>query len=249
MQFDWTTFALEIINFLVLVWILQRLLYRPVMNAIARRRTAIETTLAQAQAAEARAQALQQQYEGRLAASQAEKAAARSQLGREIEAERERMLEALRGEIAREREKREARERQAMQDARRRLQEEAHRAAAAFAARLLERLSGSGLTAAICALAVEDLASLPRDKAQALRAALERQSMRAKATSAHPLGAAERTALAGAMERLAGGPLSMEFGVDPSLVAGLSIDAGPWLLRADVRDELQFFAEAAPHGR
>ena len=31
MQFDWTTFILEMLNFLVLVWILQRLIYRPVL--------------------------------------------------------------------------------------------------------------------------------------------------------------------------------------------------------------------------
>ena len=31
MELDWTTFVLEIVNFLVLVWILQRYLYRPVL--------------------------------------------------------------------------------------------------------------------------------------------------------------------------------------------------------------------------
>ena len=40
MQIDWTTFALEIINFLVLVWILKRFLYRPVLDTLARRRAA-----------------------------------------------------------------------------------------------------------------------------------------------------------------------------------------------------------------
>ena len=38
MELDWTTFILEIINFLVLVWILHRFLYQPVMNVIAQRR-------------------------------------------------------------------------------------------------------------------------------------------------------------------------------------------------------------------
>ena len=31
MAFDWTTFGLEIINFLALLWILKRFLYRPVL--------------------------------------------------------------------------------------------------------------------------------------------------------------------------------------------------------------------------
>ena len=45
MQFDWTTFALEIVNFLVLVWILRRFLYRPVTDVIARRAAEVEHRL------------------------------------------------------------------------------------------------------------------------------------------------------------------------------------------------------------
>ena len=43
-------FVLEIINFLVLVWILKRFLYKPVLDVIARRRAGIEKTLADAEA-------------------------------------------------------------------------------------------------------------------------------------------------------------------------------------------------------
>ena len=42
MELSWSTFFLEIINFLVLVWILKRFLYKPVMDVIARRREGIE---------------------------------------------------------------------------------------------------------------------------------------------------------------------------------------------------------------
>ncbi len=48
MELNWTTFALEIVNFLILVWILKRFLYKPVLEAIARRKTAIDKTLSDA---------------------------------------------------------------------------------------------------------------------------------------------------------------------------------------------------------
>ena len=48
MELNWSTFLLEIINFLVLVWILKRFLYQPVLDVIARRRKAIEAQLAEA---------------------------------------------------------------------------------------------------------------------------------------------------------------------------------------------------------
>ncbi|MEO0035300.1 MAG: synthase, partial [Pseudomonadota bacterium] len=38
MSLDWSSLALQTVNFLVLVWLLQRFLYRPVLAAIDRRR-------------------------------------------------------------------------------------------------------------------------------------------------------------------------------------------------------------------
>ena len=54
MRIDWTTLALQTINVLVLVWLLARFLFRPVMTIIAERRAAAEKLLADA-AATARA--------------------------------------------------------------------------------------------------------------------------------------------------------------------------------------------------
>jgi len=42
MQFDWLSFALQTINFVVLVWLLHRFLYRPVLAMIDARRRAID---------------------------------------------------------------------------------------------------------------------------------------------------------------------------------------------------------------
>ena len=59
MALDWSTLALEAVNFLILVWLLQRFLYHPVLAAIDRRREATERILAQAEAARNEAQVLQ----------------------------------------------------------------------------------------------------------------------------------------------------------------------------------------------
>ena len=50
MQIDWLTVAAQIVNFLVLVWLLQRFLYGPITRAMARRETRIEDRLADARA-------------------------------------------------------------------------------------------------------------------------------------------------------------------------------------------------------
>src|SRR6056297_97994 len=48
MQIDWLTVAAQIVNFLVLIWLLQRFLYRPITNAMAQRETRIEERLSDA---------------------------------------------------------------------------------------------------------------------------------------------------------------------------------------------------------
>jgi len=42
MELNWSTFLLEIINFLILVWILKHFFYKPILDVIAHRRADIE---------------------------------------------------------------------------------------------------------------------------------------------------------------------------------------------------------------
>lgn len=57
MQIDWITVAAQIVNFLVLVWLLQRFLYGPITRAMARREARIETRLREARDSRAEAEA------------------------------------------------------------------------------------------------------------------------------------------------------------------------------------------------
>jgi F-type H+-transporting ATPase subunit b len=55
MRFDWSTFALQTVNFAILVWLLRRFLYRPVLRLLDDRRAEIDKQYADARMAEARA--------------------------------------------------------------------------------------------------------------------------------------------------------------------------------------------------
>ena len=57
MGFDGWTFVLQTANFAVLVWLLHRFLYRPVLRIIAERKAEIEKQYAQSAAAKSEAQA------------------------------------------------------------------------------------------------------------------------------------------------------------------------------------------------
>jgi F-type H+-transporting ATPase subunit b len=191
---------------------------------------------------------LKLQYDSRLEEWEKEKQAGYARLHAEIAAERVRLTEALRSDLAEEREKASARDRQQNAQRMRRVEEEAIARAAEFASRLLSRLAGPDLERPICDAVVEDLSRLPKAQRGRLREVFrEDAAVVVKVMSAHPLDPGRREGLARALGDLAGGPVACEFEENPELRAGLAISVGPWLLRANLRDELAFLTAGARH--
>ena len=89
------------INFVILLFILQRLLYRPFLAKMAERTQAIQMSLDEAQAARAQATRQQEENEARLRAAHAEAAAIRAQALKEAAEEQRRLVEAARAESQR----------------------------------------------------------------------------------------------------------------------------------------------------
>lgn len=248
MELDWVTFALEIVNFLVLIWVLQRFLYKPVLAAIARRKAAIEKNLSDAKALQVDAQALEQQYRNRLVDWEREKEQLRAGLAEEINAERARLRAGLQAELEQEREKNRVLEERRLNELRRRAEDQAVVQGAQFAARLLARIAAPELETRLVALVLEDLARLPEDRLQALRAACRDAGSKMKVTSAFPLDATQRQALVQGFKDVARADVAGEFSEDPRLLAGLRIGIGAWVAHANLQEELKVFAEAVRHG-
>ncbi len=244
MELSWSTFFLEIVNFLVLVWILKRFLYQPVLDVIAQRRAGIEKNLAEAQDKLAQAQALENQYQNRLNEWGQEKQAARETLRREIEAERARQMAALVTSLDQEREKARVLEERRLRDTLRRNEEQALQHGAQFAGRLLTRFAGPELESRLLQMVLEDLPQLTNDRMEGLRAAYAATEEPIAVTSTFPLDETRRRELQAQFAKLLGpARVAWDFRQDPALGAGLRVRIGPWVLRANLQDELAFFTE------
>lgn len=245
MGLDWSTFLLELINFLILVWILKRFLYAPVKAAIEERRQRVEAVLTQAQATREEAQQLRAEYESREQAWQVERDQAKAALERELKAERTRRLEEIQAELQRQRDKAAILDERRVKEGERRDQEAALALAAGFGSRLLARVADPALEARLVAMVIEDLPHLAPAHRQALAAVAANGPGQVRIQSAHPLSDEQRLALEAALSAAAGQALRCEVQQDSDLIAGLRIDAGPLVMRANLRDELRFFAESA----
>lgn len=247
MDLDWTTFILEIINFLVLVWILQRFLYKPVMNVVAQRRAAIVKSLEEAQATQSTAASLKEQYENRLSDWQKERAEARQQLHGEIEAERQKLLEQVQTELAEQRQKEQVLAARRNEYLLREARQQALRLSEQFAARLLTRLAVPAVEGRLLDMLLEDLARLSEAQRQTLVDAQRNMRSPVQVVSAFPLNDSQRQRLVSALQKLLAAQVACEFGEDPALLAGVCVHIGAQRLQANLKEELRFFGDAIRH--
>lgn len=241
MELDLSTFLLEILNFLVLVWLLKRFFYQPVLRVVEQRRAHIESTLAKAQATEHDAEALQKEYDGRLQQWAREREAALADLDQEISKERAAKLADLEQQLdrARARERAAAAKREA--DLRYKAEIDALDNAASFAGRLLRGLGSPDLEAHLIDLMIDELDQLPDARKQAIAKARTEGAAPVVAT-AYPLDADRRDRLMRTLSGWIPRSESTTFEQDESLIAGAEIRVGAWLLGFNLRDELAGFA-------
>lgn len=245
MELNWSTFLLEIINFLILVWILKRFFYKPVLNVIARRRRSIEKSLNDANTLHEDAEALRAQYENRLAEWEKERQAAHTSLDKEIETERTRRMEALQTTLGEEREKARVIEQRALEASRLRAEETALAQGAQFSTRLLSVAAGPELEQRLLDLLLKELTSLAPERLSTLRAAAGKTADRILVTSAYPLNDATRLSLESTLASVLTVTMPFHYEQDKDLLAGLRVTMGSWVLRANLQDELKSFSELA----
>ena len=245
MELSWSTFVLEIINFLVLVWILKRFLYKPVLDVIARRRARIEKSLADAETLHTEAARLQDQYEGRLADWDQERQQAREALARELEAERARKMVDVQTDLNQEREKARVAEARRQVDAMRKIEETALMQGARFVTRLLEQASGPDTETRLVELVITELARLPAQRIEALRNSYGKTPEAIVVFSAFPLPDDRRQRLEQALAIVTSPDIPKRFEQNSDLLAGVRITIGTWVLGANLRDELKGFMELA----
>jgi len=244
MGLDLTTFVLEIVNFLVLLWLLSRFLYRPVQAAIAARQQQAQEA---ARALEAERQSLdgrERELAGLRARLDDEREAARQRLDAELAAERSKRLEALDAELAADRAKAEARDAAQRALESRRQEALADQRARAFLQHYLGRLAGPELESAIAGLFLGDLAALDGDAKDRLRATLAGSPV-VVATAFEP-AEDERTRIAGALEALLGAAPRLDWQIDRGLLSGVSVRLDGHVLEASLARGIDAFGASVP---
>ena len=225
MLIDWFTVGAQIVNFAVLVWLLKRFLYRPVLDALDARERRIAEEIREAERRREEAEAERAGYEERNAILDRDCDALLERARQEADAERHRLMteareaaETLRRESER-----------SLRDQTRRLSDEVVRRTRDEVMSLLRRaladLAGAELEEAIADSFVERLRGLDAPARERLAAAVERAEEPVRIRSAFPLPEARRQAIREAAESILPRGTSLNFETADDVLAGIELVA------------------------
>jgi F-type H+-transporting ATPase subunit b len=214
MQIDWLTVVAQIVNFLVLVWLLKRLLYQPVVAAMTRREQSIAARLADAQRHDSEATDRARDYAQRTAALERSRQDRLAAAAREAEAEKRQLLDQARADVEEQRTKWRDALRREHEDLRKSLKREILAASIDVARRTLTDLADTTLEDRIAAMMLRRLESMARPE----RDALVGPSRRVRIGSSFELGAQARERLAAAL-----GTNAIDYERADDLVCGISL--------------------------
>jgi F-type H+-transporting ATPase subunit b len=243
MLVDWFTVGAQALNFLILVWLMKRFLYQPILRAIDAREKRIAAELADADAKRTEAEQERARFEKKNEEFDRQRAELMKQVADEAEAERERLL----GEARQAAEAWRAKGQEALRSEARSLNEAISRRAQgevfAIARKTLKDLAGTTLEERMSAMFTRRLRDLRDEAKQGLVTALSASSAPAIVRSAYELSSEQRAAVRQALNECVSLEVAVQFETAPELVSGIELTSNGQKVAWSISDYLRSLEE------
>jgi F-type H+-transporting ATPase subunit b len=223
MLIDWFTVAAQAINFLILVWLLKRFLYRPILDAIDAREQRIAKELADADATKAAAQQERDTFQRKNEEFDRQRATLLGQATNEATAERRRLIDEAREAAATLRTTREAALRDDADELNQAVTRRAQQEVFAIARKALTDLASASLEARAAEVFARRLQDMDGTAKAAFAEALTTASAPAIVRSAFELPTEQRTAIRHAINEAFSADVPIQFETAPALVSGIEL--------------------------
>ena len=238
MSFSWPTFALQAVNFLVLVLLLKRFLFKPLGAIVARRKEEISRALAEAAAARQSAEQARKDFESRQAQVEAQRQAVVDQGRAQLADERSKMIETARSEIEQLKSAALKRVDEERDSAAREVFDRSVQIAISLAQRLLQPFAGPRAEELLLDRVLDHLDHLAAAERAALLGQFGRDGGQLVVTTAYPLASEGESKWRAALGERLGGRPQIAFAIDRSLIAGAELKFPHAILRFSWRDSL-----------
>jgi F-type H+-transporting ATPase subunit b len=223
MLIDWFTIIAQVLNFLILVWLMKRFLYKPILHAIDAREKRIATELANADKKKADAQKESDEFKHKNKEFDQQRAALLSKATDEAQAERQRLLDEARRAAAALSSKRQELLRNEEQNLHQAISRRTQQEVFAIARKALTDLAGTSLEERMVDVFVRRLRDLNREEKGLLASALKASPSPVIVRTAFDLPPAQCASTESAIKETLGTETQIRFEIAPDLISGIEL--------------------------
>jgi F-type H+-transporting ATPase subunit b len=239
MLIDWFTVGAQVLNFLVLVWLMKRFLYQPILRAIAAREQLIATQLASAAEHMHAAQAERAEFAEKNQQFEQQRASLLSAATAEVETQRQGLLASARQAADALSRKRQTGLRQEASNLNQAIVQQVQQEVFAIAAKTLADMADSRLEERLVAVFITQLQQLEGAERQRLLDACSQQEEPVVLRSALALPEQQQEDLQAALQASCGVAVKLQFVTDATLLGGLELSSAGQCFAWNIADYLQ----------
>jgi F-type H+-transporting ATPase subunit b len=220
---DWFTVIAQMINFLILVWLLKHFLYKPILNAIDAREKRIADELANAKTKKAEAEKEKEEFKRKNEEFDQQRAGLLNKTKDEAKAERQQLFEEVRKEASELRAKQQEAlkndEQNLNQEIGRRTQQEVFN----IARKVLKDLAGTSLEERMVDVFAQRMSNLESEEKKQLASELSTSPNQVVVHTAFDLPQAQRDTIKTTIKETLGMEVQPRFETAPELISGIEL--------------------------
>ena len=223
MQINWFTVIAQLVNFLVLVWLMKKYLYKPILNAIDEREKKIATELADAKSKMVEAKKEQDEFQKKNHVFDLHKKKMMDQATADAEEERQKLLDAAKKEATIAKQKMEDASKELQKSLNSQLTEKAQQQVLSIAKKALAELASTNLEEQSVQVFISKIKSMTGKEKKQFSDAFHLSSSALSVKSAFELSEKEQKSIKAAIADLLGDDGKYEFKTDAKMISGLEL--------------------------
>ncbi|WP_456399656.1 F0F1 ATP synthase subunit delta [Persephonella sp.] len=240
MKFDFLTYLFEIINFFILLWILKKILYNPVISTLKKRKEYIKNRIEEAERAEEQVEKLKNEYQNLIKEMENIKKNKLAEINKEVQEEKNRLFHEMKKELEAERkryiESLELEKREILKE----IKEDIINNSLLFVSKILKDLSDRYLHKKLINLALSSLEKLKEAEIKQIKEDLKKRNTVLLETP-YPLSDEEKLLIQEKIKELFNIDVNFQIKENKDLTAGIRIHLGSKMIDSSISGQLQIY--------
>lgn len=238
MQVNWFTVLAQVINFFLLVWLLKRYLYKPILDAIDERENKIKAELESADAQKAEAQREQADFKQKNETLDNEKKALMDKAVAETNAQRQKLLEDVRNEANSLKLKLDNALKESQENLKNSIDQKTKQTVFNLTRKTLSDMASTSLEEQITLVFIKKLKNLTKEEQQKFIAALKSDANTVLIRSAFELSDKTQTEIKQTVADIRGANTSFQFEQKKELISGIELTTNGYKLAWSIAEYL-----------